>query len=255
MKKILNSEILSHFIYISFFSLLSLFIFYPILQGKKIMQSDTQQYLAMSRQLQDSRTDKEEELYWIDNAYCGMPTYQLGVKYPYDVLTPIHKILKFLPHPSYMIFIYMFGFYVFILSLGFKNRFAFFGAICYGLSTYLLIIIQVGHNTKSIALGYLPMVFASLNYIFKNKSIWPVIVLSLFIGLQIRANHYQITYYMFILMGIFLVSKFFEDMRPKRLKSFGFKSLKIIFSILIALGLNATSLFSTYEYSKYSTRK
>ena len=254
MKKILNSEILSHFICISSFSLLSLFIFYPILQGKKIIQSDTQQYLAMSRQLQDSRIDKDEELYWIDNAYCGMPTYQLGVKYPYDVLTSIHKLLKFLPHPSYMIFIYLLGFYFFILSLGLKNKFAFFGAICYGLSTYLLIIIQVGHNTKAIALGYLPFVFASLNYIFKNKSIWPVIILSLLMGLQIRANHYQISYYMFILIGIFLVFKLFESLRDKQLKPLGFKSLKIGFAILISLGLNATSLFSTYEYSKYSTR-
>ena len=254
MKKILNSEILLHFIYISSFSLLSLFVFYPILQGKKIFQSDTQQYLAMSKQLQDSRIDNDEELYWIDNAYCGMPTYQLGAKYPYDVLTPIHKILKFLPHPSYITFIYMLGFYVFILSLGFKNRFAFFGAICYGLSTYLLIIIQVGHNTKAVALGYLPLVFASLNYIFKNKSIWPLSLLSLFMGLQIRANHYQITYYMFILIGIFMGFKLFESFRHKQLKSFGFKTLKIFFSILIALGLNATSIFSTYEYSKYSTR-
>ena len=254
MKKILNSEILLHFIYISSFLLLSLFVFYPILQGKKIFQSDTQQYLAMSKQLQDSRLDNDEELYWIDNAYCGMPTYQLGAKYPYDVLTPIHKIFKFLPHPSYMTFIYMLGFYIFILSLGFKNRFAFFGAICYGLSTYLLIIIQVGHNTKSVALGYLPLVFASLNYIFKNKSIWPLILLSLFMGLQIRANHYQITYYMFILIGIFMGFKLFESFRHKQLKSFGFKTLKIFFSVLIALGLNATSIFSTYEYSKYSTR-
>ena len=63
------------------------------------MQSDTQQYLAMSRQLQDFRIDNNNDLYWVDNAYCGMPTYQLGAKYPFDALTPIHKILKFLPHP------------------------------------------------------------------------------------------------------------------------------------------------------------
>ena len=254
MKKILNSEILLHFLYISSFSLLSLFIFYPILQGKKIIQSDTQQYLAMSKQLQDSRLEENGELYWIDNAYCGMPTYQLGAKYPYDFLTPIHKILKFLPHPSYMIFIYLLGFYVFILSLGFKNKFAFFGALCYGLSTYLLIIIQVGHNTKALALGYLPLVFASLNYIIKNRSMWPVILLSLFTALQIRANHYQISYYMFILIGIFIGFKFFESIRDKQLKPFGFKILKIFFSILIAIGLNATSLLSTLEYSNYSTR-
>ena len=204
MNKIINSEILSHFICISSFSLLSLLIFYPVLQGKKIMQSDTQQYLAMSKQLRDFRIKKNEDLYWIDNAYCGMPTYQLGAKYRYDLLTPIHKLLKFLPHPSYMTFIYFLGFYVFILSFGFKNRYAFFGAICYGLSTYLLIIIQVGHNTKAVALGYLPFVFASLNYIFKNKSIWPLIALSLLMGLQIRSNHYQIRYYMCILIGFFL---------------------------------------------------
>ena len=254
MKKILNSEILLHFICISSFSLLSLFIFYPILQGKKIIQSDTQQYLAMSKQLQDFRIDENEDLYWVDNAYCGMPTYQLGAKYPYDLLTPIHKLLKFLPHPSYMIFIYLLGFYVFILSFGFKIRYAFFGSICYGLSTYLLIIIQVGHNTKAVALGYLPFVFASLNYIFKSKSILPIIALSLLMGLQIRSNHYQISYYMFILIGIFLSFKLFEFFRDKKLKFFGSKSLKIFFSVLIALGLNATSLFSTFEYSKYSTR-
>ena len=254
MKKILNFEILSHFICISSFSLLSLFIFYPLLQGKKIMQSDTQQYLAMSKQLQDSRLYDNEDLYWIDNAYCGMPTYQLGAKYPYDVLTPIHKLLKFLPHPSYMVFTYLLGFYFFILSLGYNSRFAFFGAVCYGFSTYLLIIIQVGHNTKAVALGYLPFVFASLNYIFKNKSIWPIIVLSLLMGLQIRANHYQISYYMFILIGIFLGFKLFECFREKKIKFFANRSLKIIFSILIAIGLNATSLFSTYEYSKYSSR-
>ena len=81
------------------------------------MQSDTQQYLAMSKQLQDFRIDKNNDLYWIDNAYCGMPTYQLGAKYPYDVLTPIHKILKFLPHP------FLYDFYLFVGFICFYPKF------------------------------------------------------------------------------------------------------------------------------------
>ncbi len=60
------------------FVLLSLSIFYPILQGKELLQSDIQQYRGMSRQLQESRETSNEELYWIDNAFGGMPTYQLG---------------------------------------------------------------------------------------------------------------------------------------------------------------------------------
>ena len=37
------------------FVLLSLSVFYPILQGKELLQSDIQQYRGMSRQLQESR--------------------------------------------------------------------------------------------------------------------------------------------------------------------------------------------------------
>ena len=59
---------------------------------------------------------------------------------------------------------------------------------------------------------------------------------------------------MFILIGIFLIFKLFEFYQDKKFKYFGYKTLKIFFSIFIALGLNATSLFSTFEYSKYSTR-
>ena len=55
-------------------------------------------------------------------------------------------------------------------------------------------------------------------------------------------------------MEFLWVFKLFESFRHKQLKSFGYKTLKIFFSVLIALGLNATSIFSTYEYSKYSTR-
>ena len=39
---------------------------------------------------------------------------------------------------------------------------AILGAFAYGLSTYLLIIIQVGHNTKSQALAYMPLVIGGM---------------------------------------------------------------------------------------------
>ncbi len=75
--------------------LFSLALFYPLLQGKQLFQSDSVQYSGMARQLNENRLEKGEELYWIDNAFGGMPTYQLGAKYPYDILTPIHKIFVF----------------------------------------------------------------------------------------------------------------------------------------------------------------
>ncbi|MEN8767926.1 MAG: hypothetical protein ABF269_00290, partial [Candidatus Arcticimaribacter sp.] len=176
------------------FVLLSLAMFYPLLQGKKLFQSDTAQYSGMARQLQESREKSGEELYWIDNAFGGMPTYQLGAKYPYDVLTPLHKVVRLLPHPSYLLFLYFLGAYVFLLSIGQPKKYAILGALAYGLSTYLLIIIQVGHNTKAQALGYLPFVFAAMHYIFSKKSLWGIVFGGLAMAMQIRANHYQMTY-------------------------------------------------------------
>ena len=95
-----------------------------------------------------------------------MPTYQLEPKYPYDVLTPIHQLFRLLPHPTYLLFLYLLG-PIFLLCFDFRSSYAVIGALAYGLSTYLLIIIQVGHNTKAQALGYLPFVLA-VHLVFKK---------------------------------------------------------------------------------------
>ena len=236
------------------FIALSLAMHYPVLQGKALLQSDTQQYKGMSRQLQENRTEKGEELYWVDNAFGGMPTYQLGAKYPYDVLTPIHKLFRLLPHPTYLMFLYFLGAYLFLLSFGFRPSYAVLGALAYGLSTYLLIIIQVGHNTKAQALGYLPFVFAAVHYLFQKKSLWGVLFAALAMGLEIRANHYQMTYYMLLLLLLYGGVQAWEAFKEKELKPFFQTGLKLGFAGLLAIALNATSLLATKEYTDFSTR-
>ena len=115
MKKLISlnqlKNLLPHLAVVIGFIVVSLAVFYPVLQGKKLIQSDIQQYQGMSKQLQDSRKEGKE-LYWIDNAFGGMPTYQLGAKYPFDFLTPIHKLFQALPHPTFLVFLYLLGCYL-----------------------------------------------------------------------------------------------------------------------------------------------
>ena len=236
------------------FVLFSLAMFYPLLQGKQLFQSDTAQYSGMARQLQESRENNDQELYWIDNAFGGMPTYQLGAKYPYDILTPLHKVFRLLPHPSYLLFLYFLGAYVFLLCLGQQKKYAVLGALAYGLSTYLLIIIQVGHNTKAQALGYLPFVFAAIHYIFSKKSLWGIVFATIAMGLQIRANHYQMTYYMLLLMALYVGFQSWQHYQSKTLKTFFRSILRLIIAGGMAIALNATSLLATAEYTQFSTR-
>ena len=237
------------------FALLSLAVFfYPLLQGKQLFQSDTAQYSGMARQLQESRQDNDEELYWIDNAFGGMPTYQLGAKYPNDILTPLHKVFRLLPHPSHLLFLYLIGAYFFLLSIGQEKKYAILGALAYGLSTYLLIIIQVGHNTKAQALGYLPFVLAAIHYIFSKKSLWGIVFGAIAMGLQIRANHYQMTYYMLLLMALYVGFQAWQYYQSKEFKTFYYASLRLIIAGGMAIALNATSLLATAEYTQFSTR-
>lgn len=258
MKKLISrfkvTKLLTHIVVLIGFGGLSLLIFYPLLQGKQLMQSDTQQYLGMSRQLQDSRAEQGDELYWIDNAYGGMPTYQLGAKYPMDVLTPIHRIVQVFPHPAYLLFLYFFSAYLFLCVFGLPRPYAVMGALAYGLSTYLLIIIQVGHNTKAQAMGYFPLVLAAVHYLFTHRSLLGIAFAALVMGLQIRANHYQMTYYMLMLMGLYLGFQAWDHFRSSNGRIFWKNTVNLIAAGCLALALNATSLLATAEYTSYSTR-
>ena len=253
IKKFLNKTIAYHFLVITGFALFSVTFFYPVLSGKQIIQSDIQQYSGMSRQIREYR-DKGEEIYWIDNAFGGMPTYQLGAKYPYDFLTPIHKIFQLIPQPAEILFLYLLCTYLFLLIIKMPIPIAIFGSFAYALSTYLLIILQVGHNTKAQAIAYMPIVIGGLYMILNNKRLLGFILTVFSLSMQIRANHYQMTYYMLILMMIIFIFYGIKSFKDQSFKLFTKNSIVLIFSGLIALGFNAPPLLATSEYSKFSTR-
>ncbi len=97
---------------------------------------------------------------------------------------------------------------------------AVFGAFAYALSTYLLIILQVGHNTKAQALAYMPLVIGGM-FMLLNKNTFKGFVLTVIaLALQIRANHYQMTYYMLILMLVMAIVYTIHAVRTKTLGIF-----------------------------------
>ena len=258
MKKLINSLFsksnIPHLFALILFLFFSVSFFYPILSGKKLVQSDITQYSGMARQLQDFRKDFNEETYWIDNAFVGMPTYQLGAKYPADFLTPIHSFFQLIPRPAEILFLYLLFSYIFFIIIKIPWRIALFGAFAYGLSTYLLIILQVGHNTKAQALAYMPLVIGGVYLIFNEKRTLGFFISVLALALQIRANHYQMTYYMLILIAIMVLFFLYHAIDKNKIRGSLINLGVLISSGIIALGFNSTSLLATAEYTKFSTR-
>ena len=250
----LSSASITHVIITFGFVFLSLLFYYPLLSGKILLQSDIRQYDGMSRQLKDFRVNTESETYWIDNAFGGMPTYQLGAKYPVDILSPIYSFFRIIPRPAHILFLYLLGAYLLLIIIKMPWPIALFGAISFGFSTYLLIILQVGHNTKALAVSFFPFVIAGMLLLFKKRWLWGILLSCLAIGMQIRANHYQMSYYLLMLMGVFVLIYGYHAVRNKNRRSFLKSFIGLTAAGIIALGFNATPLLATAEYAQFSTR-
>ncbi|MFL2593844.1 MAG: YfhO family protein [Flavobacteriaceae bacterium] len=254
MKKSTKINIVKNITVIIFFIVTAVLFFSPVLKGKKILQNDIVQYSGMSKELKDYRLNYEKETYWVNNAFSGMPTYQLGAKYPHNYIKKLDLLIRFLPRPADYLFLYFIGFYFLMLSLKIEYRLAVLGALSFGFSTYLIIIIGAGHNAKAHAISYMPFVLGSIIYVVRKKYIIGFILTSIFLALQLTANHFQMTYYLMfivIVMAIWFVIKCLKDNDRVHL----IKTIVVLFtSLVFSLLMNSSNILTTMEYSKESTR-
>lgn len=246
--------IITHICVIALFILASLVYFYPVLQGKAIYQSDIALYKGMAQERDAYKDATGVESYWTNSAFGGMPTYQLGANYPHNYVKELDRLIRFLPRPADYLFLYFIGFYILLLCLKVDFRLAALGAIAFGFSTYLIIILGVGHNAKAHALGYIPMVLGGVVLVFRKKYILGFILTALAMALEISANHYQMTYYFMLLVLLMGLVYLIYAIKEKELKHFFVSVGILVLAVVLSVFTNATSLLATKEYADWSTR-
>lgn len=245
---------MKHFLAVIVFSIISLAYFNPVLSGKAIFQNDIKQYIGMSKQQKDFSLANGEETYWTNSAFGGMPTYQLGAKYAHNYIKKIDSFIRFLPRPADYLFIYLVSFYILLLTLKIDFDLAFLGALAFGFSTYLIIILGVGHNAKAHAIAYMPLVLSGIFMVFNKNYISGILLTTLASGLELVANHYQMTYYLFILILVLFSFFIYQNIRSNSFSHILKSTVLLSSCALLAIGMNASSILSTKEYSNESTR-
>ena len=244
----------AHFLVILGFILVAVFYFNPVLKGKKIYQSDIVQYTGMAKQQIDFRDAYDTESYWTNSAFAGMPTYQLGAKYPHNYIKKLDLALRFLPRPADYLFLYLLGFYILLLVLKVDYKVAVLGALAFGFSTYLIIILGVGHNSKAHAIAYMPLVLSGIILTYQKRYFLGFVLTAVASGLELVTNHFQMTYYLGFLILILAISYLIQAIKAKELPTFFKASGILFFAAILAFGMNATNLMATSEYAKESTR-
>ena len=254
MRRLTKIDIVKQFSVIIFFIITSLFIFSPVLKGQKILQNDIVQYSGMSKELKDFRDKNDKETYWVNNAFSGMPTFQLGAKYPHNYIKQLDLLIRFLPRPSDYLFLYFLGFYFLMLSLKVEYRLAVLGALSFGLSTYLIIIIGAGHNAKAHAISYMPFVLGSIIYVVRKKYLLGFFLTTIFLGLQLTSNHFQMTYYLMFIVIIMAIWFIINCIKEKDFNHLKRTSYSLFAALIFSLLLNSSNILATIEYSGESTR-
>ncbi len=225
--------------------------FHPALGGKMLVQGDTFKYVAMSREVREYREATGEEPLWTNSIFGGMPAYQISMEARGNYFLGLTRII---PRPISFCFVAMLGAYVLLISLG-ANRWAAFAAgLAYGLSTYLITFIEAGHNSKSDAVALMPLVLAGLNYLFQGRYALGLVFAGVAMALQVTVNHLQITYYMFLLIGIWALFEGFRSWREKQLPRFAAALGLFALVSALAVGSNATRILTTLEYTPWTIR-
>lgn len=236
------------------FIVLSYLYLFPLLEGKVLNQHDIQSHIGMSKELADYRKATGDEAIWTNSMFGGMPGYLISVTYNSNLLNYVQNFFRSLFHPAAMIILYLICFYVLLISLKIDRWLSVAGAFAYGFSSYMIIIIGAGHNTKAYALGFLMLVVAGVLVAYRYDRWKGALILAIGLALEIMAGHPQITYYGFLALAIFGITELVYAFREKRLPDFLKTTGVLAVAVVIALMVNFSYLYSNYKYSKETIR-
>ncbi len=255
MNKEFFKKILPYLAALAIFIILTLIYASPVLDGKVINASDTKSWEGMYQECKDYK-ESGHFSFWTGSMFCGMPNYQIGGG---KTLSPKPDIdfrsAAQLWFPATLAFIlaYFLGYFILLRSFKINEWLSIVGAIAIAMSSYFFLIIPAGHNTKAMALGFLPVIIGGFHLIFQKKYGWGVILTMVYSSFALML-HPQMTYYIFMIIGLLAIAELYIHIREKRWKDLGIGIAVFALAFGIGLGVQSTGYMINNEYAKETMR-
>lgn len=239
-----------------------------VLQGKVVNQADISSWKGMSHEIVEwNEGHPDDPALWTGSMFGGMPATQISVPYKGDATTPLYDLLFWGERPPSYLIISLLGGFLLFLAFGVNPWLSAIGAIAVTFCSYNMQIIQVGHNTKMVAIAFMPWVLAALVYAYRRKALLGAVFFALALSFQIKANHPQITYYLaFIVFGYAIAELCGAVVAQRKMKAatppfretpvgrWLMASVLVLIGGLLGIATNANKLLPTYEYAEYTMR-
>lgn len=243
---------------VALFAVIALVYFYPAdIEGRRLNQHDNNAADGIGVEINQYRDRHNGETpRWTNSVFGGMPTYQISPSY--DSTRGMSFIEKayhlWLPDYVFYIFISMLGFYILLRAFDFRQWMAALGAIVWAFSSYFFIIIAAGHIWKVLTLAYIPPTIGGMVLCYRKRYLWGCAVTTLFATLQILSNHVQMSYYFLVPELLIVISFLVNYISRNDVKSWLKGTAAIAVAAVLAIGINISNLYHTYEYSKDTMR-
>ncbi|HVW12282.1 MAG TPA: YfhO family protein [Mucilaginibacter sp.] len=243
-----------HLAMIGIFLAICFFYFTPAFSGKVLGQSDVVGAQSTQTEINAYRA-KDTTILWTNQIFGGMPTFQIWAPYPDNITTHIvYAINYWFPNPIGTVLVLLLGSYFLFCVLRLRPWLAAAGAVAFSFTSYNIILFAAGHSNQIFAIAFFAPLLASIILTLRGKYLLGGSLTALFLAMEIRANHVQMTYYLMLALFILVGIELYHAIRNKTTRDF-FRSLAYLAAALvIGIAINASSLWSTYEYGKYTTR-
>jgi hypothetical protein len=243
-----------HLAIIAIFFAISFFYFTPAFQGKVLGQGDVLHATAMSKEVKDYH-DRDTTILWTNQLFGGMPAYQIWVPYSNNVTTYVIRALKVtFPVPIDTVLLYLLGVYLLLCVLRINPWLAAAGAVAFAFSSYNIILLGAGHANQAFAIAFFAPILAGIILTFRGRYLLGGALTAFFLAMEIRANHIQMTYYLLLGILILVGIELYHAIKAKNTTAY-FKAIAYLAAAtLLAVAVNASMLWTTYEYGQESNR-
>ena len=250
-------KFLPHIAAIVFFLGLALIYFYPVvLEDKTLFQGDLSSMSGWGKDLKDYNEETGEYAFWSNSMFSGMPAN-------YTFMAPIFNIFDYIGNvflfnlPVFhigIVFIYLLGFYIFLISLGCKPLLSIVGALAYAFTTYNFILVEVGHVNKALVMATMAPIIGGIILCYRKKYLWGAITTLIFTGINVAWGHQQISYYLLLMIVILAIVYLVYAIKEKTLKDYFISSGILVVVAALALTPSLGKLLSTADYAKDTMR-
>ena len=230
----------------------------PILEGKVLVQGDVNNWKGAAQEARAFYDEHGTRTWWTNSMFGGMPTYQITGSLPSgEVRNSMAKIAHLGMEGGWeaigILFAYFFGFFLMLRCFKVNPWLSIIGGLAIGFSTYFLLIIPAGHITKAMALGFLAPVIGGFYAIFR-KQYWLGAPLMVLYGILSINLHPQMTYYIFMLIGIMACAELYIHIKEKAWKDLGVSVGVVVLCLLLIVGTKLSWLEMNQNYLKETMR-